>query len=902
MFSRDNEGKDKLNEQIETQKPGGEKPSEQVSRHTMSREELFAENLDAKRIHDDIASLRKSLQTLRRDDISIELGGSGESHGQKRDTLAEESKEVAAAKEAIIQQARRDAEKERIKKEQQRQKALEAQKAQEEIRRAQIRAALVEEEAERKRRQAAEAERRAKEISRKKALDDMEAEMQARNRKNIAPATPEEMKSFFGEEQAQSKKSDQSMEELEAAKKELLSAQRRQGEIIEKISEITDRNTEKLAEEQQEKLTQQQELLKEEQAKLQELLDEHKSERLAREEQQRRERALKEQKARVERLMKEEKAAALRAQRIEKVKRKRAEKLRKAEEKERHKIAKREAAEKARLERIRLEEKSRADAELGGGVVNVKGVTINTKIKDTLHISLKDLLGFADRKERREVSEEKTQQMKEERERRREEAREIVELSMKERINTYESTPFGKKMRAFKNFCDRHKKGLLTSGAAVIMLLVGIAGVFNYYMAYEYSYNGKVLGMVKEKDDVLRITDMVQSALTEDKNVDVIIDAKDDISFKRVATIGDDVKIDTSEEVLKRLTYMGDLNVKAYGIYINGKKAGAVESKEVAANVLTDIKERYSSKREGAEIEEAVFIENVDVKPSNTDLQDILNEKEMVEKLCTSGAKVTMHKVVAGDTLADLAKFYSVTEEDIMKDNPDVNQKKLEVGSVLKINQTAPVLTVKITERVTYDKVIEHKVEEKDAPDLYEGYTETTQKGKDGLSEITSRIVLVNGEEKEETPLVTTVKKEPVTEVVMVGSKERPPTVGSGKYIWPVYGGYTVTSEFGSRWGRMHEGIDLGLPVGSDIIAADGGTVTYAGYSGAYGYLVEIDHQNGMTTRYAHNSSLLVSKGDKVFQGQHIAESGNSGRSTGPHLHFEIRVGGSAKNPMNYLP
>ena len=149
---------------------------------------------------------------------------------------------------------------------------------------------------------------------------------------------------------------------------------------------------------------------------------------------------------------------------------------------------------------------------------------------------------------------------------------------------------------------------------------------------------------------------------------------------------------------------------------------------------------------------------------------------------------------------------------------------------------------------------------------------------------------------------MTTVKKEPVSEIIMVGSKERPPTVGSGKYKWPLAGGYTLTSEFGGRWGRMHEGIDLGVSVGSDVLAADGGTVTYSGYSGAYGYLVIIDHQNGMETRYAHNSQLLVSQGDKVFQGQHIAESGNTGRSTGPHLHFEIRVNGTAVNPLNYLP
>ena len=91
-------------------------------------------------------------------------------------------------------------------------------------------------------------------------------------------------------------------------------------------------------------------------------------------------------------------------------------------------------------------------------------------------------------------------------------------------------------------------------------------------------------------------------------------------------------------------------------LYINGEKVGSVENKKTAANVLQDIKDRYTSKREGAKIEEAVFIENVEAKQTNTELEDVLSEKEMVERLCTSGEKETMHKVVAGDTLADIAK------------------------------------------------------------------------------------------------------------------------------------------------------------------------------------------------------------------------------------------------------
>ena len=178
MFSRGNKGKDKLNEQVTPQEQ-----TEEVTRQTMSTEEFLAQNEDAKKIYEDILSLRKSVENLRNDDLSIEVEPAQEVSGQdvKKDIYLEDTEEIIAAKQAIIEQAKRDAEKERLRQEELRRKELEAQRVQEEIRRAEIRAALIEEEAERKRKEAAEAERRAKEISRKKALEDMEAEMQARN-------------------------------------------------------------------------------------------------------------------------------------------------------------------------------------------------------------------------------------------------------------------------------------------------------------------------------------------------------------------------------------------------------------------------------------------------------------------------------------------------------------------------------------------------------------------------------------------------------------------------------------------------------------------------------------------------------------------------------------------------
>ena len=112
-----------------------------------------------------------------------------------------------------------------------------------------------------------------------------------------------------------------------------------------------------------------------------------------------------------------------------------------------------------------------------------------------------------------------------------------------------------------------------------------------------------------------------------------------------------------------------------------------------------------------------------------------------------------------------------------------------------------------------------------------------------------------------------------------------------------------VTSRFGSRWGSTHKGLDIGAPKGTPIKAAAGGTVTVAqyGYSGGYGNYVIISHGNGIQTVYAHCNTLNVKVGQKVSQGEQIATVGNTGRSTGNHLHLEIRVNGVAQNPQNYL-
>jgi murein DD-endopeptidase MepM/ murein hydrolase activator NlpD len=118
-------------------------------------------------------------------------------------------------------------------------------------------------------------------------------------------------------------------------------------------------------------------------------------------------------------------------------------------------------------------------------------------------------------------------------------------------------------------------------------------------------------------------------------------------------------------------------------------------------------------------------------------------------------------------------------------------------------------------------------------------------------------------------------------------------------FIWPVNG--TVVSGYGMRWGRLHEGIDIAASTGTPIWSAAAGTVIHAGWLGGYGNLVVVDHGNGLATAYAHASAILVAVGQQVAQGETVALIGSTGNSSGPHLHFEVRVNGVAVDPLLYL-
>ena len=209
------------------------------------------------------------------------------------------------------------------------------------------------------------------------------------------------------------------------------------------------------------------------------------------------------------------------------------------------------------------------------------------------------------------------------------------------------------------------------------------------------------------------------------------------------------------------------------------------------------------------------------------------------------------------------------------------------------------------TTDIAYDTETEYDDSE------YSSYEEVKTEGEDGEEKVMIRVTFTDGIQTDVYVTGSKVTKEPVDRVIIKGSKDGEYEPGntsagtaSGQFIWPLPYTHSVSSLFEWRWGRMHQGIDIadGGVYGQPIVAADGGTVTFAGGDNSgYGNYVVIDHGNGYQTLYGHASSLAVSTGQYVSQGETIAYVGSTGNSTGPHLHFEIIENGEKINPLNYV-
>lgn len=296
------------------------------------------------------------------------------------------------------------------------------------------------------------------------------------------------------------------------------------------------------------------------------------------------------------------------------------------------------------------------------------------------------------------------------------------------------------------------------------------------------------------------------------------------------------------------------------------------------------------------------FAAEVVVIEAFVDPAELLDVNTATELVTKENEKATTYAIQQGDVLGAIAQKHNMKLEDLYKLNPglEARESKIQIGEEVVVMVPESELKVATKEEVVYTKPIARGTSYVDDANTFKGTDKVIDNGSDGLLELTAIVSKVNGDEVTREIIKETVLEEPKDKVISRGTKPLPSKAATGNLVYPMKS-YRISSPYGSRSGGFHTGIDLAASWGANVYAADGGTVVFAGWRSSYGYTVDIDHGNGVMTRYAHNSSLNVKAGQKVAQYESIAKVGSTGRSTGPHVHFEVRINGKAMNPSRYL-
>lgn len=297
----------------------------------------------------------------------------------------------------------------------------------------------------------------------------------------------------------------------------------------------------------------------------------------------------------------------------------------------------------------------------------------------------------------------------------------------------------------------------------------------------------------------------------------------------------------------------------------------------------------------GDGLRDVFFSEPVEIVEAYVSADEVTPTDEAIDMVTKDTEKNQVYEVQPGDSLSVIANSHDLLVKEVLALNEGLDENTtLQIGDEIVITVPEPELSVISVEESTYEEDYFAETQYIDNDDWFTTETEVRQEAVQGHHEVTALITKKNGTEQEREIIAETVMQEAVPQIIERGTKT-PPT-----YIKPLSGG-RMSSGFGARWGSVHRGVDWACPIGTAIMASSGGVVVQAGWFSSYGNCVTIRHPDGKQTRYAHLSRVLVSVGQNVQQGQKIALSGNTGWSTGPHVHFEIIVNGSQVNPMTYL-
>ncbi len=442
-------------------------------------------------------------------------------------------------------------------------------------------------------------------------------------------------------------------------------------------------------------------------------------------------------------------------------------------------------------------------------------------------------------------------------------------------------------------------------GIGAALLLAGILAaavliIFDRFTVYEYAYNGKVLGYVQEQEEVTDVLDVAGRKLSGNTSSEVPVEfvANQNVTFNLVDGRGKST--DDSDTAINKLLYMTDIETEAYAVYDGDKVVAIVKDSSDAEDLLNQTKAELSVPDPGMQLVSSDFINKLDARPVNVLLGSVQSNDVARNLMVNGGEMATYHIVEEGETAESIAEQFGADVLDIYDETNSGNVTEIEQGDRVCIRNVVEPVKVEMVETGKLKETVEFETIKKETDKYYKGDTYLEQEGSDGVQIFEGTITKVAGEVTDRDEVSIEVIKEKKDKIILVGTAERPKTAATGTFQMPIEH-YVVTSEWGGRWGRMHEGMDFGAPTGTSIYASDGGKIIRAGWFSGHGLCVEIDHGNNVVTRYSHCSRVLVNVGDLVYQGQEIAKVGNTGHSFGSHLHFEVRVNGSSQNPRKYV-
>lgn len=431
---------------------------------------------------------------------------------------------------------------------------------------------------------------------------------------------------------------------------------------------------------------------------------------------------------------------------------------------------------------------------------------------------------------------------------------------------------------------------------AVLLITVNVLMGLNFGVSV--SINGEEVARVKNEAVYESAEKMVQERIVYQSDEDAVAFNP---TFK-LAVMSQDDMVDDIDLTDRLIRCSSSEITEAYGLYVDDSFEGAVMD---TGAVDEAISAKLNAYKTGAENEIITFVQDVRFVYGYYLNNTITTDDALIDVVNSEIAGDVYYTVESGDTPISIAAKNNISYSELLSLNPSMTD-IIYPGSQLLVSAKVPYLNVSVKRTEVYNESIAYQTITRTNDSYYAGYSYVSVSGKNGVNKVTADVTYVDGIETSRTVTSTSVIEEPVAKVVIQGTKavvsySGSQYYGTGSYVWPVggSGGY-VSCAFGGYYG--HTGMDIATNVGTPIYAVDSGTViTVKSLTYSLGKYIMIDHGNGIVTVYGHNSVLYAKVGQYVNKGDVIALSGNTGKSTGPHLHIAFLVNGTYRNPAYYI-